>query len=157
MAMLALKTIFGSCASYARSMAVVVIPAAIWATAGTGRAADVPAPSPDRLDRITEFFDNEIATGKLPGAVVLIQQHGKPVYLKRFGVRDVVTNIPMTPDTIFALHSMTKPITSLAAMMLIDAGKLSLSDPASKYVPGFADVRVGVSSLAADGTPVLKL
>ena len=120
-------------------------------------AAGAYVPSADKLERITEFFNNEIATGKLPGAVVLIQQHGKPVYLKCFGVRDVVTNIPMTPDTIFALHSMTKPITSLAAMMLIDAGKLSLSDPVSKFVPGFADVRVGVSSVAADGTPVLKL
>ena len=58
---------------------------------GAGRAADVPAPSPDRLERITEFFDNEVATGKLPGAVVLIQQHGKPVYLKCFGVQDVAT------------------------------------------------------------------
>ena len=120
-------------------------------------AAGAYVPSADKLERITEFFNNEIATGKLPGAVVLIQQHGKPVYLKCFGVRDVVTNIPMTPDTIFALRSMTKPITSLAAMMLIDAGKLSLSDPLSKFVPGFADVRVGVSSVAADGTPVLKL
>src|SRR5258708_36879445 len=110
----------------------------IWTkTAAQGPAAQ--APSPDRLERITEFFNNAIATGKLPGAVVLIQQHGKPVYLKCFGVRDLVTNIPMTPDTIFALHSMTKPITSLAAMMLIDAGKLSLSDPVSKFVPGFAD------------------
>ena len=120
-------------------------------------AAGAYVHSADKLERITEFFNNEIATGKLPGAVVLIQQHGNSVYLKCFGVRDVVTNIPMTPDTIFALHSMTKPITSLAAMMLIDAGKLSLSDPVSKFVPGFADVRVGVSSVAADGTPVLKL
>jgi CubicO group peptidase (beta-lactamase class C family) len=122
-----------------------------------GWAAGTQIPSVDGLQRITEFFDNEIAAGKLPGAVVLIQQHGKPVYLKCFGVRDVATHLPMTPDTIFALHSMTKPITSVAAMMLIDAGKLSLSDPASKYIPGFADVQVGVSSVAADGTPVLKL
>jgi len=77
--------------------------------------------------------------------------------LKCFGVRDVVTNLPMTPDTIFALHSMTKPITSLAAMMLIDAGTLSLSDPVSKFIPDFADVKVGVSSVASDGTPILKL
>jgi CubicO group peptidase (beta-lactamase class C family) len=121
------------------------------------RAAGAHAPSADKLERITEFFNNEIATGKLPGAVVLIQQHGKPVYLKCFGVRDVATNVPMTADTIFALHSMTKPITSVAAMMLIDTGKLSLSDPVSKYIPGFADVKVGVTSLAADGTPILKL
>jgi CubicO group peptidase (beta-lactamase class C family) len=122
-----------------------------------GRAAGAQAPSADKLERITAFFNNEIATGKLPGAVVLIQQHGKPVYLKCFGVRDVATNLPMTSDTIFALHSMTKPITSLAAMMLIDTGKLSLSDPVSKYIPGFADVMVGVRSVAADATPILKL
>src|ERR1700730_3370210 len=131
---------------------------AIWANAAAqGRAAAAQAPSPDRLERITEFFNNEIATGKLPGAVVLIQQHGKPVYLKCFGVRDVATNVAMTPDTIFALHSMTKPITSLAAMMLIDAGKLALADPVSKFIPDYADAKVGVSSVASDGTPVLKL
>ena len=64
--------------------------------------------------------------------------------MKYFGVRDVATNAPMTSDTIFALHSMTKPITSVAAMMLIDAGKLSLSDPVSKFIPAFAKVMVGV-------------
>ncbi len=139
-------------------MMLAVVSIVIWIeAAGQGRAAAARAPSPDRLERITEFFNNEIATGKLPGAVVLIQQHGKPVYLKCFGVRDVATNVAMTPDTIFALHSMTKPVTSVAAMMLIDAGKLKLSDPVSKFVPDFADAKVGVGSLAADGTPVLKL
>ena len=131
---------------------------AIWTQAtGAGQAADAPAPSAARLERITEFFENEVATGKLPGAVVLIQQHGKPVYLKCFGVQDVETKVSMTPDTIFALHSMTKPITSVAAMMLIDAGKLSPADPASKFIPAFADVKVGVASVAPDGTPFLKL
>lgn len=127
----------------------------IWANASA--ANDVPAPSPQKLERITEFFNNEVASGKLPGAVVLIQQHGKPVYLKCFGVQDVATKAPMTADTIFALHSMTKPITSVAAMMLIDAGKLSLTDPASKFIPAFAEVRVGVPSTATDGTRYLKL
>jgi len=121
-----------------------------------GWASAARAPSADGLERITEFFNNEVAAGKLPGAVVLIQQHGGPVYLKCFGVRDVATNVPMTSDTIFALHSMTKPITSVAAMMLIDAGKLSLSDPVSKFIPDFADAKVGVSSVAG-GTPFLKL
>jgi CubicO group peptidase (beta-lactamase class C family) len=114
------------------------------------------APAPDKLDRITEFFDSEVAAGKLPGAVVLIQQHGRVVYEKCFGVRDVATGVPMTPDTIFALHSMTKPITSLAAMMLIDRGRMSLSDPVAKYIPAFAKVTVGVTSMTADGKPVLK-
>ena len=139
-----------------RMLAVASI--VIWTiAAGQARAAGAQPPSADRLERITEFFSNEIATGKLPGAVVLIQQHGKPVYLKSFGVRDVMTNVPMTPDTIFALHSMTKPVTSVAAMLLIDAGKLALSDPVSRFIPGFSDARVGVSDVAADGTPVLKL
>jgi CubicO group peptidase (beta-lactamase class C family) len=124
-------------------------------TTAADQTANVPSPSPNKLQRITEFFNNEVATGKLPGAVVLIQQHGRPVYLKSFGVQDVETKIPMTPDTIFALHSMTKPITSVAAMMLIDAGKLSLADPVSKFIPGFSDAKVGVS--APDGQNVLKL
>jgi CubicO group peptidase (beta-lactamase class C family) len=156
MAMLALTTVPRSRASYARSIGFAAIAAAICAVAGTGHAADIPAPPPDKLDRITEFFNNEIASGKLPGAVVLIRQHGKPIYLKCFGVQDVATREPMTPDTIFALHSMTKPVTSLAAMMLIEAGKMSLSDPASKFIPGFSDAQVAVD-IATDGTDALKL
>ena len=115
------------------------------------------APSTAGLARITGFFENEVATGKLPGAVVLIQQHGSPVYLKSFGVRDVATGLPMTPDTLFAIHSMTKPITSLMAMMLIDDGKLALADPVSKYIPAFAGAKVGVETRTKDGKPELDL
>ncbi|WP_433994835.1 serine hydrolase domain-containing protein [Bradyrhizobium pachyrhizi] len=111
---------------------------------GAARASDAPAPVPEKLERITAFFDNEVATGKIPGAVILIQQHGKPVYLKTFGYRDVTTKSPMRPDTMFALHSMTKPITNSAAMMLVDEGKLSPQDPLSKYIPAFADVKVAI-------------
>jgi CubicO group peptidase (beta-lactamase class C family) len=151
--------IFGlAAASGAVRIVVAAVSMTIWTNGvGAGQAAGARAPSADKLERITEFFNDEIAAGRLPGAVVLIQQHGKPVYFKCFGVRDVATNLPMTSDTIFALHSMTKPITSLAVMMLIDAGKLALSDPASKYIPGFADAKVGVRSVTADGTPNLKL
>ncbi len=113
------------------------------------------APSGARLELLTKFFDNEVASGKLAGVIVLIQQHGRPVYLKSFGVRDVATKRPMTPDTLFALHSMTKPITSLAAMMLIDEGKLALTDPVSKYIPSFAKVQVGVDTKTASGTEIL--
>jgi CubicO group peptidase (beta-lactamase class C family) len=115
------------------------------------------APSAARLERLTEFFQNEVATGKLAGAIVLIQQHGRPVYLKCFGVRDIATKQPMTPDTIFALHSMTKPITNLAAMMLIDEGKLALTDPVSKYIPSFAKVQVGDETKTESVAEVLKL
>ena len=126
---------------------------AIWPAASqTG-----DAPSPAKLERISAFFNHEVATGKLPGAVILIQQHGRPIYLKCFGVRDVATGLSMTPDTIFALHSMTKPITSVAAMMLIDAGKLALQDTVSKFIPSFADVKVGIGTTGADGVPTLKI
>jgi CubicO group peptidase (beta-lactamase class C family) len=100
--------------------------------------------SPAKLQRVGDYIRNEIATGKIPGAILLIQQHGTPVYFENFGVRDVVTQLPMTPDTIFRLYSMSKPITSVAAMMLVDDGKLRLDDPVSKYIPAFADVKVGV-------------
>src|SRR5215475_12269396 len=118
-----------------RSALVTILVARCALGSGSARATDAPAP--EKLQLMTDFFDNEVATGKLPGAVILIQQHGRPVYLKSFGVRDVTTKLPATPDTIFALHSMTKPITSLAAMMLIDAGKLALDDPVAKYIPAF--------------------
>jgi CubicO group peptidase (beta-lactamase class C family) len=116
----------------------------------------VPAPAPDKLDAITAFFSNEVATGKLPGAVILVQQHGRPLYLKSFGVQDVRTGTPMSPDTIFAIHSMTKPITCLAAMMLVDEGKLALNDPLSKYIPSFAKVKVGQES-KMNGMTAVKL
>jgi len=74
------------------------------------------------LDRVGDYVRNEISTGKIPGAILLIQQHGKPVYFENFGVRDVATKIPMSPDTIFRLYSMSKPITSVAAMMLVEDG-----------------------------------
>jgi CubicO group peptidase (beta-lactamase class C family) len=145
-------------AASARRIALVVAFVAHCANgSGAAGAADTPAPAPERLQLITQFFDNEVATGKLPGAVVLIQQHGRPVYLKCFGVRDVTIKVPMTPDTIFALHSMTKPITSLAAMMLIDAGKLALDDPVSKYIPAFANMQVGLEMTHALGEPTLTL
>lgn len=122
------------------------------------QAADAPSPAPEKLERVTAFFNHEVAAGKIPGAVILIQQHGRPIYLKCFGVRDVRSGgLPMTADTIFALHSMTKPITSVAAMMLIDTGKLALNDPVSKYIPAFAGVKVGLEKTEADGTLALQL
>src|SRR6266849_6584343 len=113
--------------------------------------------SPAKLQRVGDYIRNEIATGKIAGAVLLIQQHGQPVYLENFGMRDVATRLPMTADTIFRLYSMSKPITSVAAMMLVEDGKLSLDDPASRYIPAFADVKVGVEKRDQDGKPALVL
>ena len=128
--------------------------------AGAEGAFDIPAGAhfnPDKLAKVSEFFKNEVATGKIPGAIVLIQQHGHPVYFEKFGVRDVESRHPMTDDTIFRLYSMSKPVTSVAAMMLVEDGKLKLDDPLAKYIPAFADVKVGVDKVDANGKPALAL
>ena len=104
-----------------------------------------------KLERVGDYIKNEIATGKIPGAIMLIQQHGQPVYFENFGVRDVATKLPMTADTIFRLYSMSKPVTGVAAMMLVEDGKLGLDDPVSKYIPAFADMKVGVEKRGEDG------
>src|SRR5450432_433459 len=111
----------------------------------------------DKLARIGEFFRNEVTTGKIAGANVLIQQHGKPVYHETFGVQDVVSKTPITDKTIFRLSSLTKAISSVVAMVLIQEGKIKLDDPVSKYIPSFANMKVGVEKKAEDGTRTLEL
>lgn len=105
--------------------------------------------------QVGDYLRNEVTTGKIAGAVLLIQQHGQPVSLESFGVRDTENKRPMTADTIFRLYSMSKAITSVAAMMLVDDGKISLDDPLSKYIPAFADVKVALESRDKDGRPTL--
>src|SRR3984893_2614145 len=112
--------------------------------------------SPAGLARVGDYIRNEIATGKIPGAIMLIQQHGQPVYFENFGVRDVDSKRPMTPDTIFRLIPMSKPITSVAAMMLVEDGKLRLDDAVAKYIPAFADAKVGVEKRGEDGKSELE-
>jgi CubicO group peptidase (beta-lactamase class C family) len=138
--------------------------AAVWLTVfsvAPSRAEDVaPKPavfSPEKLGGIDDFFNNEVTTGKIPGAMVLIKQHGRQVYFKAFGMSDTDTGRPMTPDTIFPLHSMTKTITSFAAMTLVDQGRLKLDDPVSKTIPSFARMKVGVEKKVDNGRPVLEL
>jgi CubicO group peptidase (beta-lactamase class C family) len=113
--------------------------------------------SQEKLARVDEFLNDQTATGKIPGAILLIQRHGKPIYLKWFGKRDVEAGIEMTPDTIFPLHSVTKTVTSVAAMMLVDRGRIALDDPVSKYIPSFANMKVGVERKDETGRPVLDL
>src|SRR5579863_648733 len=136
-----------------------------WATIPANMAvAESPRPvsrpvasrfSAEGLAHVRDYMRNEVATGKIPGAVLLIQQHGQPVLLDSFGVMDVESRRPMTSDAIFRLYSMSKPITSVAAMMLVDAGKLSLDDPLSKFIPAFADTRVAVEKHDQNGNVAL--
>ena len=110
-----------------------------------------------RLNTLSEFFKAEVAAGKVPGAMLLVQRRGQPAYFETFGVRDVATKAPMTPDTLFRIYSMTKPITSVTAMMLVQDGKLALEEPVSKYIPAFAQTKVGVEKTGDDGKPALEL
>ena len=109
------------------------------------------------LARIDAYIKNEIAGNKIPGAIMMIQRNGKTVYFSSFGVRDPGTKEPMTPDSIFRIYSMSKPITTVAAMMLVEEGKLQLDEPLSKYIPAFANVKVGVEKKGEDGTMGLEL
>ena len=138
----------------------VLLAIAVTAPAGAEGTFDIPLGAQfnmEKLAKVGEFFKNEVATGKIPGAIVLIQQHGKPVYHEFFGVQDTVSKAPMTDQTIFRLSSMTKAITSVVAVQLIDEGKLGLDDPIAKYIPSFANVKVGVEKKADDGTKSLEL
>jgi CubicO group peptidase (beta-lactamase class C family) len=127
------------------------------AAVGGARAGDPRTFSVEGLAKVSDYVRNEVATGRIPGAILLIQQHGKPVYSGNFGVRDVATELSMSADTIFRLYSMSKPVTSVAAMMLVEDGKLALADPVSKYIPAFADLKVGVEAKDNSGKPALKL
>jgi CubicO group peptidase (beta-lactamase class C family) len=113
--------------------------------------------SVEKLSRIADFINGEVAAGRIPGAIVLIQRHGKPIYLQCFGKRDPDAGTPMTKDAIFPIHSVTKTITSVAAMMLIDEGKIALDDPVSKYIPSFGDMKVGVERKDESGKQVVDL
>jgi CubicO group peptidase (beta-lactamase class C family) len=108
------------------------------------------------IARIDAYIQNEIDTQKIPGAVMLIRRNGQTAYFRSFGVRDPGTKAPMTPDTIFRIYSMSKPITTVAAMMLVEEGKLQLDDPLLKYIPAFANVKVGVEK-EEDGKTHLDL
>ena len=128
------------------------------------RAAPLPEASPEevgmsseRLGRLDAAMQKAVDSGELPGAVVLIARDGQLVYAKSFGWQDRAKQIPMRNDSIFRLYSMTKPVVSVATMMLVEEGRLGLQEPVSKYIPEFKEMKVGVESIDADGKPSLKL
>jgi len=95
-----------------------------------------------RLARLTSAFKKEIEDKKLPGAVMLVARKGKVVYASALGARDPKRADAMRPDTIFRIYSMTKPMASVATMILVEDGTLQLTDPVSKWLPAFKDVKV---------------
>src|SRR5271155_4670388 len=114
--------------------------------------------SSERLNRITKLFQAEIDKGSIPGAVLLVARNGKLVYFQALGFQDREKHTPMKPDAIFRIASMTKPIASVAVMILAEEGKIDLLAPVSQYLPEFKDVKVGVEKVdPSTGKTVLSL
>jgi len=95
-----------------------------------------------RLARLTSSFKKEVEDKKLPGVVMLVARKGKVVYTTALGARDPKRTDAMRPDAIFRIYSMTKPMASVATMILVEDGTLQLTDPVSKWLPVFKDVKV---------------
>ena len=98
--------------------------------------------SGERLGRIDRHFAKYVDDGRLPGWLIAVARHGKIVHLSTYGHRDVEAGLPVELDTVFRIYSMTKPVTSVAAMALYEEGAFELNDPVSNFIPSFADVRV---------------
>lgn len=98
--------------------------------------------STDRLQRITDRMEEFVKDNQLPGVMTLLQRRGKVIHLGKYGLMDIEAGKPIQEDGIFRIYSMTKPIVSVALMMLYEEGRLSLRDPVSKYIPAFGKTKV---------------
>ena len=104
-----------------------------------------------RLQRLTTAVRADVDKELLPGAVILIARHGKIAYQEAIGFQDRESKLAMKSDAIFRIASLTKPITSVAVMMLVEEGRIQLEDPVSAYLPELNDLRVGIEKIAANG------
>ena len=130
-------------------------------------AADPPIPvatpasvglSAERLERFSQRIKQDVADGKMPGAVVAIARKGKLAYYESFGYVDKTAGTAMPKDAIFALASMTKPMVAVGALILAEEGKLLLNDPVSNYLPQLKDMKVAGPNgiVAAHRQPTLQ-
>ncbi|MBA3907040.1 MAG: beta-lactamase family protein [Pseudonocardiales bacterium] len=106
-----------------------------------------------RLRRLDDALRPYVDDGRLPGWTAVVTRRGRVVHLSHYGLSDLDSGRPVADDTIWRIYSMTKPITSVAAMMLYEQGRFELTDPVSRFIPEFADARVYVAGSAnAPGT-----
>ena len=98
--------------------------------------------SAERLERIRPVMQGYVDAGNLPGFLTVVARHGRIVHFETIGMRDVENNKPVEPDTIFRIYSMSKPITSVAVMMLYEEGRFQLGTPVSKFIPEFKNMKV---------------
>jgi CubicO group peptidase (beta-lactamase class C family) len=136
----------------ARLIAIVVCGLAWTCLAGVGAAQGLPTAAPEsvgmstqRLAQINRAFKQEIEKGNLPGVVVLVARKGRLVYSDALGDLDKDAGKPMSRDAIFRIYSMTKPLVSVAAMMLVEEGKMELTDPISKFLPAMKSMQISVA------------
>src|SRR5438045_7700608 len=101
------------------------------AETGMAKPEDVGM-STERLARITEMMKRHVAAGEISGGVTLVARHGKIAHFEATGVTDIDSKKPMTKDAVFRIASMTKPVTGLAVMMMMEEGRLRITDPVSK-------------------------
>jgi CubicO group peptidase (beta-lactamase class C family) len=104
--------------------------------------------SAERLQRIDRHFDRYVDDGRLPGYLVLVSRSGRVVHVGLGGKRDLESGAPVELDTLWRIYSMTKPVTTVAAMMLWEEGAFELKDPVARFIPSFADARVYVRGSA---------
>ena len=131
-----------------RTIQTMLLAAAVALPAAAGQ---VPAGKPEeagmsteRLQRIRQAMERHIEAGEISGAVTLVARHGKIVHFQAHGLMDIDTGTFMRPDAIFRIASMTKPITGVAVMMMLEEGRIHLNDPVSKFIPEFKDTKVAV-------------
>ncbi|MGI9473213.1 MAG: serine hydrolase domain-containing protein [Rubripirellula sp.] len=105
---------------------------------------------PERLVKVHEVMQRFVDDGAIAGSVVAVARNGKLVLMDTVGYQSIEDKIPMSADSIFRIYSMSKPVTSVAAMLLVDRGKIKLDDPVAKYIPCFEDVRVFAGSEGED-------
>ena len=125
----------------------------LWFIAVAVIAADLPRAKPEsvglsseRLDNIRKVLGAKVDAGEIPGYVALVARRGKVAYFEAYGVQNPNTKKPMSRDAIFRIYSMTKPVTSVAAMILVEEGKIRLSDPVSMYLPELANLQVATNA-----------
>ena len=102
---------------------------------------------PERTQRLMDVLRREVASGRLPGAVAMIARRGQIGLLEAVGQQDPATGVPMKTDSIFRIYSMTKPVVSVAVMMLVERGQLLLSDPISRWLPEYAHQQVATANV----------
>ena len=102
------------------------------------------------LDRLDQHFAHVVDEGRLPGFLVSVARAGRVAHLTTYGRRDRAAGLPVEPDTLWRIYSMSKPVTSVAALTLVEEGRIALTDPVSRFLPEFAEPRVYVSGCGDD-------